>query len=381
MLGLSEELLKSRNGYWTAKEILQQPRTLRDTEELLRRERSALEAFLTPLLERSDLRLILSGAGSSAFIGECLSHWLQPRLAARVEAIATTDITCAPHKILRRSTPTLLISFARSGDSPESVAAVDAVERVVDESHHLAITCNIDGALARRMASVKSGTTLSLPPVTNDRGFAMTSSFTAMAFAARAMLGGMEEAFRTSELVRSGIAALLEQTNAEAVRLAGEGYDRVVFLGSHLFTGAAREAALKLLELSDGQTVAIHDTPMGFRHGPKTFVTDRTLVVLFLSSDPRIRRYDLDLARELANDGRAGEVIIVGGGGELPNARFLHVPGLEAAVDIDLLIPYIVFAQMITLHTSLARGMEPDNPNRSGTVNRVVAGVTIHEIA
>ena len=383
MLGLSEELLRSRNGYWTAREILQQPGTLRATADLLRRQRPSFDEFLAPLLPRRDLRIVLTGAGSSAFIGESLARWLRPRLEGRVEAIATTDITSAPHQLLDRDVPTLLVSFARSGDSPESVAAVDAVERLVGESHHLAITCNAEGALAKRMTIVRSGRTLCLPPETNDRGFAMTSSFTAMSFAARALLGGMDDASGRSEVVRESIAALLEEANAEAVRLAEAGYDRVVYLGSGVFTGAAREAALKLLELTDGETVAIHDTPMGFRHGPKTFVTGRTLVILFLSNDPRVRRYDLDLAREVANDGHAGEVVIVGGRGgeELPNSRFVKVPRLEDAEDIDVLIPYIVFGQMLALHTSLARGMEPDQPNRSGTVNRVVAGVTIHELA
>ena len=76
---------------WTRREILQQPDTLRATQALLRAERAAIEAFLAPLLAQPDLRIVLTGAGTSAFIGDCLAATLAQATGRAVEAIPTTD--------------------------------------------------------------------------------------------------------------------------------------------------------------------------------------------------------------------------------------------------------------------------------------------------
>lgn len=381
LLGIDEATLKARNGYWTAREIAQQPVTIAATAALIAEKAGALGAFLGPLLSRRELRVILTGAGTSAFIGDSLALWLAPRLACRVETLATTDITCAPHFRLDRHCPTLLVSFARSGDSPESTAAIDAAEALIDECHHLAITCNAEGGLARRMMSVRSGRTVCLPPETLDRGFAMTSSYTAMSFAARALLGGIDEARAACAAICTAVEACIGSLQDDLQSLAAGDFDRAVYLGGHVFVGAAHEASLKLLELTDGRVAALHDTPLGFRHGPKTFVTDRTIIFMMLSADPRIRAYDIDLARELARDGRAHRLIVLDGGrADIPGAIRLAIPG-GLANDIDLLIPYVVAAQMFGVYASLEHGLTPDRPNVSGTVNRVVEGVIIHALA
>jgi len=164
--------------------------------------------------------------------------------------------------------------------------------------------------------------------------------------------------------------------------LAAKGYERVVYLGSHIFKGLAREAALKLLELTDGAVIAAYDSPMGFRHGPKTMVNDRALVVVFLSNDAYTRRYDLDLLEEIRRDGKAGGLLaICGRDDEVPaGVERILVPAMADAQDIDLLIPFIAAPQIFAFEESLRRGLSPDNPNVAGTVNRVVQGVRIHAV-
>ncbi len=88
-------------------------------------------------------------------------------------------------------------------------------------------------------------------------------------------------------------------------------YQRVVYLGSGALKGLAREAALKMLELTDGRVIAAADSPLGFRHGPKTILNGQSLVVVFLCNDPHARRYDLDLIAELTRDAVAARVITV----------------------------------------------------------------------
>ncbi|MGH6631553.1 MAG: sugar isomerase, partial [Burkholderiales bacterium] len=152
------------------------------------------------------------------------------------------------------------------------------------------------------------------------------------------------------------------------------------YLGSHIFRGLAQEAALKLLELTDGSCVAAFDSPLGFRHGPKTIVNQRTLVVLFLSNDPGTRPYDLDLLEELKRDGLTKRLLVISAQDDVALAGLNHirVPCLEDAGDVDLIFPYVVVPQLLALHSSLHYNLSPDNPNRTGTVNRVVKGVRIH---
>jgi tagatose-6-phosphate ketose/aldose isomerase len=361
---------------WTRREILQQPETLRATYALLAGQRAAIEVFLTPLLAEPDVRIVLTGAGTSAFIGACLAATLARMTGRRVEAVATTDIVSAPDLYLEPGTPTLLVSFGRSGNSPESLAAIELADARVRRAHHLIVTCNADGALARRAGG--NAHVVTLPEATHDRGFAMTSSFSAMTLAALAIFSGIDGfAGRMEPIARSVGGVLAAEPRMAA--LAARGFGRVVYLGSGAFEGLAREAALKLLELTDGATATMFDTTLGFRHGPKTFVNRETLVVVFVSNDLLTRAYDSDMIEELRADGVAGAVVAVSAQGDIGDT--IAVPGLAAAADSDLLFPYIVPAQLFALHASLAQGLTPDTPNQTGTVNRVVQGVRIHPAA
>ena len=362
---------------WTRREIVQQPVTLLATQELLVGERESIAAFLAPLLAQPDLRVVLTGAGTSAFIGDSLAPWLAVSLGRPIESVPTTDIVSAPDLYLRKDVPTLLVSFGRSGNSPESIASVDLADQVISSVHHLIITCNEDGELARSAGPNRR--VVVLPEATHDRAFAMTSSFTGMMFAALSIFTGIDEMNERAELISLALADIVVNADVRMANLVARDFDRVVYLGSGVFKGLAREAALKLLELSDGAIVTAFDTALGFRHGPKTIVTDRTLVVVFVSNDPLTRKYDCDIIEELRADGTCGAVLPISA--QTVTGDGLIVGHLDRATDIDLLFPYIVPAQLFGLHMSLKLGLVPDRPNASGTVNRVVQGVRIHALA
>jgi len=372
---------QARGGAETAREIAQQPRVWGLTAELLAAAPAqAISASLRTLLQRKDLRIILTGAGSSAFIGECLAPALTRHLDRRVEAIATTDLVAGPRNWFQRDVPTLLVSFARSGSSPESVAAVALAEHCIDDCHHLVLTCNGAGELALRARADGRSLVLELPPQSHDRGFAMTSSFTSLLLAAAGLFGVVDTG--AAAVARLGAAAgdLLARELPGLNELVARRFERVVYLGANALKGVAREGALKLLELTDGAVVAGFESPLGFRHGPKTIVDERTLVVLFVSADAHARRYDLDLLRELRADGRAACVMALSGRAEGLDAAAgdLVVAGMEQASDLECALTYAVFFQLFALLQSMALGLTPDNPSVSGTVTRVVHGVTIH---
>ncbi len=380
--GLSEQYLLAHGAARTAREIAQQPQAWQETQALLTAQQDRISAFLAPLLALEPLRIILTGAGSSAYIGQCLAPELLRTLGKRVEAIATTDLVSGPRDYLQREVPTLLVSFARSGASPESLAAIELADQCVKHCHHLIITCNAEGALYRHSLGVPARLAVLLPPITHDLGFAMTASFSSMLYAALAIFRGIEVYARRIERLASAAGALIERHNPSLQALAARDFGRVVFLGSRGFAGLAAEAALKLLELTDGAVVSAAQTPLGFRHGPKTIVNRATLVLVFVSNDPLARKYELDLLQELHSDAAAGGLLAIAAQGpaSAQPIDWLLVPEMSAADDVDLILPFVVLAQMYALHRSLQLGNTPDTPCASGRVSRIVKGVAIYPL-
>jgi len=361
-------------GQWTAREIAHQPAVW--AEAMAQAADSDLEAWIAQALSDPRTRVVFTGAGTSAYIGDSLVPVVARRWRRSVESVPTTDLVAAPHSCFPADVPTLLVSFARSGNSPESVAAVDIADAMLTECRHLVITCNADGALAAAAAARPDARLLVLPARTHDRAFAMTSSFTTMLLVAARLFGVIAEA-----PCAAGEAALRHGA-AVARELVEAGFDRIVYLGGNALHGLAREAALKMLELTDGQVIAMHETPLGFRHGPKTIVDEATVVVMFISNDPLVRAYDLDLLRELRADGRARRVFAIGARpGDRGAGVDLVIEGLADADEFGTIAPFVVIAQLLALRRSASLHLTPDQPSRSGTVNRVVRGVVIHPMA
>jgi len=379
-LGIPEAELVGSNALATAREIEQQPRMLLRTQALLADMRAELDAFIGPVAGNPAARVILTGAGTSAYIGECLAATLDRAIAARVDAVPTTDLVSHPRLHLDPEQPLLLVSFGRSGNSPESLAAVELAEALVRDVRHLVVTCNAQGALAR--IAVRQALTVQLPEETHDASFAMTSSFSCMTYATLAALGGSAALEPRVQAIADATARVIADARDPLQSMAGAGLDRVVYLGGGPLLGLAREACLKLGELTNGAVATCFDSPLGFRHGPKTFINARTLVLVFVSNDVHARRYDHDLIDELRQDGCAARVLEISA---QPRAQAmadtLPVPGLEGAADVDLLWPYVAIAQVYAFFASRALGLSPDSPNRQGTVNRVVQGVRIHPLA
>lgn len=366
-LNIDKEELVANNSYWTAREIAQQPRVWREAQRAVESSRGAIDAWLQPLLAKQNLRIILSGAGTSSFIGEAMAPWLRKQFKRRAEAVSTTDIVSDPGQYLAENIPTLMISFARSGDSPESVASVQLANQLLGDCHHLVLTCNPEGYLAQLSVNSDKMFCLLMPDGTNDRSFAMTSSFTSM-------LVSCATIFTPDTAQLEQAAAATEQLLANRLRtiqaLAKQPLNRLVVLGAGSLLGIAREASLKCLELSAGQVVPMFDSPLGFRHGPKSVVSSTTLIIHLHSSDSYIQSYDRDLWNELVRDSQTEQLIELSPGS-------LDIANSEMS-DIWLALPYITYCQLFAFYKAVALGIGADNPCPSGEVNRVVQGVTIY---
>lgn len=359
----------------TLREIAQQPSLWRRLSEPV----PAARSFVAPVLAQPAARVVLTGAGTSAFAGEVLAPALRRSLGRRVDPISTTDVVADPADCFAGDVPTLLVSFARSGDSPESVAATELADQLLSDVHHLVLSCNADGELARRYGAHERAHVVLMPPEANDQGFAMTSSFTSLTLSALLALDA-SAALDLGDRLADVAAAVLPTWEEGARELASRGYHRLVYLGSGALKGLAHESALKVLELTAGRAVAMGDSPLAFRHGPKSVLDDRTLAVVYLSNDPYTRAYDLDLLQELRRSRGAEHVLAVTAdhGDDVSRDNPWLVPDGADLPDTALAVPAVLAAQLIAVSSSMALGLTADNPFPSGEVNRVVQGVRIH---
>lgn len=319
--------------------------------------------------EKQIAEIIFAGAGTSAFIGDALSF---PRASSlRVRAIPTTDIVACPRDCLRDDPQLLVVQFGRSGDSSESVGTLDLLDRQFPKVHRLNITCNPTGALATRPpAGTGEQKVIALPEATHDSGFAMTSSFTTMLLSALACIDGNVDAAKQlsalSEKADHLLPMLQQMTPARP--------DRVIFLGSGALKGVARESALKVLELTAGQTMTSWDSTLGFRHGPKAVITGQDLVVVMIHPDQHTSLYDRDVAREIKAQYPEATVLTFGGEGCDVNLRTLGDACWEAPL-------YVLAAQLWAVSWSAELALNIDNPFAGkGNLSRVVSGVTLYPV-
>ena len=383
---MEKEALVAAQGYVTATEIMQQPELWQQTVDIIEESKRQIQAFLTKPLAKRNIRIILTGAGSSAYVGDIVAPHLRRLFGFHVESIATTDLAANPEDYFTKETPTILVSFARSGNSPESVAAYDLAEQLVTDLYQVIITCNSEGDLAQKAAKKENNLLVIMPEASNDKGFAMTSSFSCMVLTSL-MIFDLDHFSQNKAGVQNLIASgrrILTEDASRIQEITDAGYKRIVYLGSSVLKALSQEAALKALELSSGKIVALSESVLGFRHGPKCIVRDQTIVFVFLSNQSYTRQYDMDLLKELHREKGNYKIAAISYCPdeelqELADYVFIVNPeAVSSEQDAYAGLTYILYAQMYALLNSLSLGITPDNPRPDGTVNRVVQGVTIY---
>jgi tagatose-6-phosphate ketose/aldose isomerase len=362
----------------TISEICQQPSTWKESALHLVQFREALARELARCNQ-----VILTGSGSSQFAGDCVGEALQREIGRPVEVVGGGEL------LLRRRAswngePALVVSLARSGDSPESVAAVEMLLECEPETRHLVLTCNSEGRLARQFSGEGRVLVVRLPDRVNDRSLVMTSSFTNLVLATRFLghLNRVDTFLAMVDRVAETGRHLLEIWPERLAAFVSGDIHRAVFLGDSGRFGAAREAALKMLEMTSGKIATLPQNYLALRHGPMCFIDSRTLVVCFLSSDPRIRKYQFDLVAELNAKGLGARKLIVGTGDPgagLAGAGDLVITYPMPGHDDDLAVLDVMVGQTLGFYRCLEEGLRPDTPSENGVINRVVNHFHIHD--
>ncbi len=391
-----EELLhfplpeQERYGYqFTAREIAQQPATWLRTRNRILEQLPAIQSFLLQAGLKKDRaerpEVFLVGAGSSDYIGRCLYYLLRRAWQCNVWPVPSTDLLMDFGDLVASSRPGLWISFSRSGDSPEGAALIELALEKYPHIHHVIISCNVSGKMGQLIAGRSNCLGILLDEETNDRGLAMTSSFTNMMIAGQVLAHAWSsEAYDPILTELCGAAAEFLPLAANAAKAISEqAYPQVCFAGSGAQAGTATEAALKLLELTAGRVQTMAHTPLGLRHGPMAALTRETLFVSFLSNDIRRQRYESDLLHEIERKKLVGKSLAILGSGtstdlSLGGASILMSRKAWSVPDLYRPPVDILFAQLLGLFSSLRYGLKPDAPSPTGAISRVVHPIEVY---
>ena len=113
MFGFDEEKWKELNGFNTAIEIYQQPELWLETLKIVESNKDKINNFMKDRMNREKIRVIFTGAGTSAYVGDIIVPYLNREKEYIYEAIPTTDIVVNPEMYLKKDIPTIMVSFAR----------------------------------------------------------------------------------------------------------------------------------------------------------------------------------------------------------------------------------------------------------------------------
>lgn len=373
---------------YTPAEIAQQPECWRKTVQVLNNQKEEIASFLKHcgIPGGANTRIALAGAGSSEFIGDSVEGVMRKTLKMDVDTRAATDIITSYEEIFIPAKDYVVVHFARSGYSPETVGTFNVVKKKVPGAKQIIITCNKDGELAKQSTGDDSCLLILLPEETNDKGLAMTSSYSSMAVAAMG-LGFINDLDAYSKIIESVCSAgekILE--NADKIyALAEKEWERGVFLGTGNLYGVARESHLKVSEMSEGQLMCRYDSFVGLRHGPQVVIKNNTFVMAFVSSNGLSYKYEMDLLKELRLQGKAGCIcaVVPKANEELKSVCDVYIEILPNDGNLEdcYRAPCDVIAgQLFGMFKSHLLGLKPDSPSTDAVINRVVQGVTIYDV-
>ena len=352
--------------------------------QLIINEQEKIKAFVSKYMLRDEYEIILTGAGTSAYIGEVLSMILPKNGFNNCKAVSTTDLITHPEVFLTTKKKVVLISFARSGNSPESIGTINIANEICENIVHIFITCNKEGELAK-MANPENTLLLLLPPETNDVSLAMTSSFSTMMLACLLVLNifKIEDQLPLVKSLSKNAHNILDKYALKLKEIAERQFKRAIFLGSGELKGIAEECHLKLQELTDGDVICKFESFMGFRHGPKAVINERTILIYLFSDDDYVFQYEKDLVEQInSNNQVVAQIAVSQSKVEFKDLKF----DLEVVINNDFStkseydsISYVLVGQLLGCYKSMALGLNPDNPSISGNISRVVEGVTIYK--
>ncbi|TCP22332.1 glucosamine--fructose-6-phosphate aminotransferase (isomerizing) [Scopulibacillus darangshiensis] len=297
-----------------------------------------------------DMHLFI-GCGTSFYLAASAARYFQAVTGEFAVALPASEIFLDTDSVLSGNKKYQVMAISRSGTTSEIIAALKFLQGRPNVET-LSITCHGESEIAKL-----SDQSIALNHI-NEKSVVMTQSFSNMLYALQifaakkaASAKDLDELKAVPKLTGS-LLDNWEKTKEVADQLS---YQRFVFLGSGYYNGIAKEATLKLKEMT--QTECESYSNLEFRHGPISIVDASTVVVLL--SKPETEALDQDLVRDIQKVG--GKVLTIGPVSETFTSDYTIQ--LEASLaNRNRLVLYIPHLQLLAYHRAIKLGYNPDQP-------------------
>lgn len=355
-----------KSGCLTLDEIRQQPSIwnsilvdILDKEEKYRN-------FLTPLFAIPNLEIVLTGTGSSAYIGDTLEPYLKDKFHHKVRSIPTSDIISNPYDSLNKDNPTLVITYSRSGNTPETNYCHRIINNYITTVYNLVITCTDNSTLYTMCQSESNTLIVTLPEAANDKALAMTSGYTSMIFSTILLSELDNLSFITSNLhfVLSYSKELLSSLWSKIYGIVQSNPDRIIFLGTDELSGLSNYCALNILKLTNRKVYSLSLNPKFLANDIFPFIDENSLVVLFHSNKTTNLEYERTFLNGLKNVNKNCTICIVS---EAPvnitsNVEEFILSSESNLSDCFSSMCFAFFGQILAYLYSLHLKLKVDNP-------------------
>lgn len=319
------------------------------------------EARLRELFQRKPFaEVVFIGCGSTYYLSLVAAAIFRALTGIRARALPASELFLFPSSFLVKHGPILLVAISRSGETTETLQAVRAFKRGYGNDV-LAITCYEDSSLVAECPNSL------VAKEAKEASIVQTCSFSSMLLIAQLCAGiaaGRADYCEQLKALPIHGERVIEEQHCLIKELGeNEEFDEFVFLGSGPNYGLACEAMLKMKEMSLSPSEAFHF--LEFRHGPKSAVNEKTLVVGLLSDSAR--DYEMAVLEEARAIG-AKTLVLTDQGEEEADYLVQLNSGLSELARGVLYMPLL---QLLAYYKALSRGLNPDIPPHLDAVVRL----------
>lgn len=296
-------------------------------------------------------QVLFTGCGTSFYLASSAAKYYQAVTGEFAVAVPASELFLHTSTIIVPEKKYLLVAISRSGTTSEIILALDHLKGN-GNIRTLAMTCNKNTPMAEAADQV-----IALDHI-SEQSVVMTQSFTNMLFALQ--LYAAKQSNSTKDLVElKQVPGLVKDTLTAENRTKTLADDltktRFIFLGSGSYNGLAKEATLKLKEMT--QTECESYSSLEFRHGPISIVDSSTVVILLAQNETAA--YDQDLVKDIQRLG--GHVVVIG-----PIGNEFHADETivltDSINDRNRHAVYMPTLQLLAFQRAIRLGFDPDHP-------------------
>jgi len=304
---------------------------------------------------------IFIGCGTSFYLAEAAALSWALLTGCVAKAFPASEVLLYPMLIRGNNSNAQAVVISRSGRTSEAVRAANMLRQDLD-TRVLGITCANGSELEHACDEAI------VLHAADEKSMVMTRSFTSMLLSLQFLaalhannakfidsLRAMAKEFRTR------IPSIAEEMKEF---VGNHRFTDYVFLAQGPFYGIAREAALKVMEMSCSYSQFFHT--LEFRHGPKAIVSPSTCLT-FLLSDSGFKA-EVEVMEEMKELGGVNIAICNKAGDGRRQTCDLLIEMNWNGDELALLAPYTVPCQLLGFFTGIGKGLNPDVPKNLSRV-------------